>query len=565
MRSEGLIRVLFFSLVVVLSTIAAAEPAHSSVASEIDDFFSRSATFGFSGAVLVSINGEVVLSKGYGWADREKQIPIEPDTAFAVASITKTFTAAAILKLEQAGKLKTSDTIGTFFPNAPADKAGITIHQLLTHTSGLDETYAAGGMQDRTSAIEQILKQKLIAAPGEKFQYTNDGYNLLAAIIEIVSGKPYPTFVHEQLLKPLGMTRTGFWGEKELWPAGAVAHNYNGETDNGSPETLDDHWGDRGGSDLITSVEDLYRWDRALRKNKILPPEMIRRMTTPYAERRPDMSYGYGWFVITTPRGTTDLYHGGGDIPRGVTAALNRYMDENIVTIVLVNSMIDELGMLYAVREPLNAMLFGGDLTYPPPSHAIPFESGRYAGTYFLSDNNTIKVTMEHGQLVARGEGQEAIGMLAGYSPELKQKLSDRNQRVQTALESIQKTMFSVELTPDQWKTLSEGHGALQSFQVLGTVPVSIEETIATTYARLQFSDQTVVARWVWRGDGVINVLSGSPSPIVMPLAPVAIDRFVSYHLLMKTGALVRFSAGASGTTMSLKSGYGSITAAKRE
>lgn len=565
MRVRCFVSLLLLSSVLVSSSVAFASPAAGKVASEIDDFFSRSATFGFSGSVLVAIHGEVVLSKGYGWADRAKQIPATPQTAFAVASITKTFTAAAIMKLEQAGKLKTSDTIGKFFPSAPPDKAGITIHQLLSHTSGLDDTYAGAGILDRDAAVEKILSQKLIAAPGEKFNYTNDGYNLLAAIIEVVSGKSYPAFVREQLLKPAGMTRTGLWGEKGVWPQNSVAHNYNSETDNGSPVELEDHWGDRGAGDMITTTEDVYRWDRALRGSGILPQEAVRRMTTPYTERRPGMSYGYGWFVITTPRGTTDLYHGGGDTPRGVTAALNRYMDEDIVTIVIVNSMIDELGLLYAVREPLNALLFGGALVYPPTSNAIAFDASRYAGTYTLSAKDTITVAMERGQLVARGEGQEAIGMLIGYDPDLKQQLLDCSRRIQTALESGQKGVFGSELSEEQWKAVAGEHGNLRSFEMLGTAPVSTEEKVMTTYARLQFADHTEVVRWVWSEDRVVSVLAGSPSPVVMPLAPVVKDRFVTYHLLMKTGALVTFTVDDSGTAMSLKSDYGSVDALKRE
>jgi len=539
----------------ILKTAFAATTVSGELATTIDLALRRYESFGFSGAILVAYKGKIILNNGYGLAIRDQDVAVTPSTAFAVASITKPFTAAAILKLEQHGKLKTTDPITKYFDTVPDDKTEITIHQLLTHTSGIPDLYAATGITDRTKAVQTILSSSLIAKPGEIFRYSNDGYNLLAAIIEITSGKKFAEFIRSELFLKAGMASSGFWGESNFLPATRVAHNYNMETDNGAPQSIQESWADKGSSDMITTVEDLYRWHLALTEQKIFPQQILDRMYFPYAKRDTDWYYGYGWHHIITPRGTRDFYHGGGDYPRGVTAEFHRYVDEDLVTISICNSMMDDAGLVAIPREIIKAVLFGGEYSLPPSGASVS-DPSRYAGTYEISSGNTIRVTFEHAQLVARGEGQQAIGLLTGYKPELNADFEKLNQRVDSLLQNAQKNQFSEELTADQWKQFLDLHGAFQSFEILGTIPVT-PGGISTTSVRLHFERGVETYRWVFNKGVFTQILSGTPYPVEAPLVSIQPDRFAAYRLFMKTGARLDFTKDG----LAVKSDFGTSIA----
>ena len=168
------------------------------LAERLDDQMKKLEAGGFSGVLLVAKDGGVILAKGYGMADRDKKIRATADTVMCVGSITKQFTGAAILKLETQGKLKVTDPITRYFKGVPDDKKGITLHQLLTHSAGfvaeLGEDYQPIGRDD---FIRLALKSELRSKPGERHRYSNVGYSLLGAIIEIVTGKSYERYAHD--------------------------------------------------------------------------------------------------------------------------------------------------------------------------------------------------------------------------------------------------------------------------------------------------------------------------------------------------------------------------------
>jgi CubicO group peptidase (beta-lactamase class C family) len=219
-QKQNVIKKVYLLLVILASipcatlaqTLAAANPKETDNAAEkIDEYLSRSAALGFSGAILIAQNGKIVLNKGYGYADRKRRIPFTPSTVYNLESTTKQFVAAGILKLEEQGKLKTTDLLTKYFDNVPEDKKEITLHHLLTHTAGLN------GMSgddfeviERNAAVRRILDSKLRWAPGTKWAYSNPGYTLLAVVIEKVSGEPHEKFLREQLWIPAGMIDTGY-------------------------------------------------------------------------------------------------------------------------------------------------------------------------------------------------------------------------------------------------------------------------------------------------------------------------------------------------------------------
>src|SRR5262245_61199432 len=193
-------------------SLQATQPANE-VTARLSDYFQKVAGLGFSGAVLVSSGDKVLLRNGYGWADQTQRIPVTPETVFDIGSITKVFTAVAIMQLEERGKLSTSDKITKYFANVPEDKTNITLHHLLTHTSGLayDDFYAPATpevreiLKDREKFATRILSFPLAFPPGTNRTYSNSGFSLLAAIVEKLSGQPYEKYLRENVLQPAGM------------------------------------------------------------------------------------------------------------------------------------------------------------------------------------------------------------------------------------------------------------------------------------------------------------------------------------------------------------------------
>lgn len=309
---------------------------------ELDDLMTSFSKEGYSGAVLVAQNGEIILRKGYGLADRERKIQNTPETLFNVASVAKIFTAAAVLKLEMQGKLKTSDLISKYLGEFPKEKNGATIHHLLTHTAGLSVDGSTPGSttvldySTRQAFVQSMKDAPIESKPGEKYRYTNAGYVLLAAIVEEVSGQPFEKYLQKHIFKPVGMASTGYaWDSR--FDRAPLAIGYRGgklEELKATPRETD-VWGNRGASNIVTTVGDLHRWIQGLRQNKVLSGQARKKMFTAYAH----VDEGYGWHVMKTVRGTTMVRRGGG-MPN-FESEVQWYIDENIVVIFTVNMDLD--------------------------------------------------------------------------------------------------------------------------------------------------------------------------------------------------------------------------------
>ena len=303
---------------------------------EINDLMTGFSKEGYSGAVLVVQNGEIILHKGYGLADRERRIQNTPATLFNVASVGKIFTAAAILKLEMQGKLKTSDLISKYLGEFPKEKSGATIHHLLTHISGLTVDGATLDYSSRKAFVQSVKDTPIESKPGEKYRYSNAEYTLLAAIVEEVSGQPFETYLQRNIFKPAGLTSTGYPWEKKFDNA-PVAVGYVGnklEELRRAPRAAN-VFGSRGSGNLITTVGDLYLWIQALRANRVLSEQAKKKMFTAYVH----LDEGYGWHVVKTVRGTTMVQRGGGR--PDFESHVRWYIDENTVVIFTVNNDLD--------------------------------------------------------------------------------------------------------------------------------------------------------------------------------------------------------------------------------
>ncbi|MEH0529583.1 serine hydrolase domain-containing protein [Streptomyces stelliscabiei] len=303
---------------------ADADAAPPRADASIADFVRRTLPQGAGGTVVAARGDQLAYCAGFGTADREAGTAASCRTVYDVMSMTKQFTAAAILKLEVQGRLRVSDRIDRHLGPVPEDKRGITVEQLLTHTSGLVE-----GLGDdyapvsREELVRGALASKLRSAPGTRFHYSNTGYSLLAAIVEKASSEGYEEFLARHLFAPAGMKRTGYVLPR--WPRRLVAVEYD---DRGRsmgrpfdhPWAADGpHWNLRGNGGMLSTAEDVFRWHRALLGEKILPARARDKLFEPRVrEPGSTSSYGYGWSVRDTPDGPFAWHDGGNDWSLGL-------------------------------------------------------------------------------------------------------------------------------------------------------------------------------------------------------------------------------------------------------
>jgi len=297
---------------------------------------------GFSGVVLVAVDGKPVIAEGCGYSDSGSKRRNTTRTLFDIGSITKQFTAAAIMKLEMERKLSTGDLLSKYFKNVPADKSTITLHQLLRHSSGLVSTVGRDYERITEAAfIDTVLRSPLEFRPGTAFSYSNIGYSLLGIIVEKVSGMPYEEFLYRNLWHPAGMEQTGY--TRPAFKDDLVAAGYtNDDRVWGKPtekpwDKDGPFWHLKGNGGILSTAEELLRWDRALLTDRILSKDARARMFHPTLREGEDSTsyYAYGWDVHRTPRNTTSYWHNGSN---GIFyAAFYRFVDEGTTVIFLTN------------------------------------------------------------------------------------------------------------------------------------------------------------------------------------------------------------------------------------
>lgn len=344
-------KTLYFTLFFIFSVQAQERLNDNALFNRIDSYLNQSVANGYSGSVLVAQDGQIILSKGYGWADRSNKIKNTPSTVFNIGSVTKQFTAAAILKLMEEEKLDVTDKIETYFPEATSDKKDITIHQLLTHTSGVSPQ--TGGFRyneaSKTAFLEEFFQADLLYAPGTKHTYANANYIVLAAIVEHVSQQDYETYLREHFWKPLQMDHTGYKGIS--FNSEQLAHGYYfhftdgkwndwGTTQNHLPYN-NNHWYSIGKGDIYSTVEDLYKWHLALEQNNVLQPETKKLMEmahTPENEEKTSF-YGYGWAIFNAFENKKVVTHNGSN---GIFFSdFVRFVEDDLVVISLSNSILN--------------------------------------------------------------------------------------------------------------------------------------------------------------------------------------------------------------------------------
>jgi CubicO group peptidase (beta-lactamase class C family) len=537
---------------------------------KIDNYLTRLNGFGYSGAMLVVRNGQTVLRKGYGWADTEARIPITPETVFDIGSLSKTFTATAVLKLQLAGKLNVNDPLVNYLPNAPSDKANITIHQLLSHTSGLAREIPASFSPlpeeiTRTEAIQRIFKTKLEFEPGARYQYSDCGYILLAAVIELAAKEPYTDFVRKNLFLPAGMHSTGFWGNLAPGvPHRFFARGYDELGEIGNPlKWSGTTWVERGDGAILSTLADLYKWHLALVTNRIIPADVRTKMQTPVQSE-----YGYGWFIQKSARGTTIIQHGG-DTPGGFGAQLWWFKDENTIVISLCNVRYEYDSYATRIKADYTVpkIIFGEEYKMPPafiPSRA-PTEFG---GTYQLPSGGKLVIGVERGTLEIGANGQDASDVLNEPDAKESEMRAELSRKFQSVFEGFVKGDFGLlasalgtnldgvraakfrDALADEIKQLGKDKGDLKSIETLGTTPAAIPKGVMTTILRFNYENGSGTYMVKSRNGEIVSTDLRAPRLSAVTPLQMASDRsLIGWNILSSKGFRLDFEVQSGAIT----------------
>lgn len=517
---------------------------------KIDAYLTRLEGHGFSGSILVAKDGQIVLHKGYGLADREKGIPFTAETVFDIGSITKQLTAAAILRLESEGKLQVTDPIGKHFEGVPEDKKGITLHHLLTHSAGLEDVFSGDyDEMPRESLVQAAFESKLLWPPGTRYQYSNAGYSLLAIVVEKVSKQPYESYLRETFFKPAGMEKTGY--RLATWKPEELARGYRGDDAWGTP--LEKAWAQdgpwwtlRGNGGILSTTGDLFKWHQALEKGEVLSKEAQAKAYMPHVPEDEEGSshYGYGWAIDKGPGGTRRIAHNGGN---GIFAAdFQRYPDDRLV--ILTGSAQSDFSSI-VVSTNLSRMLFGQEV--PPLPAVVPQDAAalaKLAGTYELPGGGKLVVAAQPARpgraagLRITPEGRDAFALLAGAGPQDRERFAAMESRVVRAMEAGTRGDYRplwelfggsepleafTARTREHWAMMEKEHGPFQRLEVLGTSPLTAPGR-AATWMRFHFERGSNAAAFVWEGASVVGLrFTAAPSgALFLPTGPNELAAF---------------------------------------
>ncbi len=405
------LRAVLLLTALTLSTLPARAAAPADLAAYADKALAAAYPAGRAGAAAIVVqDGKVVLRKGYGMANLELAVPMAPDMVFELGSITKQFTAASILLLQERGKLRVEDDITKYLPDYPTHGQTITIENLLTHTSGIP-SYT--GLPEWRSGVREDLKPADLIAlfkdkplefnPGERWAYDNSGYFLLGAIIEKVAGESYETFVEEEIFKKLGMTHSRYDHPEEIVPLRAAGYSKDDQgSRNASFISMTQPF---AAGALMSTVDDLAIWDRALSSEALLKKSSLDRMFTPYKLKSGLLThYGCGMEVFDFAGRRLHQHDGG---INGFSTDLIRVPEERFFVAILSNDDASDPSPADLAMK-IVAKALGQALEDVKTIPVDPKVLDDYRGVYRFDEQTTRTITHEGAQLFAqRGNGQK--------------------------------------------------------------------------------------------------------------------------------------------------------------
>lgn len=571
----------------------------------VREYLSRLEAFGLAGGLLLAREGRVLLARGYGLANRGEgnmesgsggsgsPLPADAEkggrdrdggngrawtaaTVSSVGSITKQFTAAAIMKLVDGGQVAVSDSLGEFFGGVPQEKRGITIHQLLTHTAGLGEVRAGDfDFLSRQEIVRRAMESELLWEPGTRYRYTNLGYSLLGAVVEVVTGEDYEGWLRRELFVPAGMYETGYLlpgYEPERIATGYEAGQRWGTVIERLDPATGPSWVLRANGGIHTTLYDMLRWVRALGvmpwpdtegARTVLSEESRERMFTPHADEGGGSWYGYGWVVVEDFLGRPVLGHNGGN---GILHADLHLFPEDGVLLFMMTSDAD----MRATRllRDVDRAFFGQEVEMPPAVDVVKVSPARLrdlTGRYALDGGGELVVRSAGTALVIGAEGQAAVDGLWSGSPASTVPYDTLNRRAVRFVRAFRdgdygtmREMMGPEAPEEPYRGVRERYtrmwGALGEVEVLGTVPAWFHGgSSEATWLRLHFQRRKVIRRIHWHADGTVEGVGGEvyPAPVTLRCAMTGPAACTGWHEGLQLGApRVEFLEGRDGGTL---------------
>lgn len=533
-------------------------------------YLARLGKLGFAGVVLVAKGGDPVFTEGFGLADRERGLRWTPATVSTIGSITKQFTGAAILKLEEDKRLSVADPIGRYFTDVPSDKTGITLHHLLTHSSGLSDPEDIGDFDPipLDEYVRKVFSRPLLFSPGAGYEYANANFSLLGAIIEKLSGKSYEAFVRDRLFLPCGMYETGYllphWGDERL-AQGYRAGKLWG-TVLGRPMAPDGpYWALRANGGIHSTVYDMLRWAQALLDGRMFTAASIEKYWAPHVkERGADTFYGYGWVIAEGPRGEKIVTHNGGN---GIFFADMAIVPDSQLVVFLMTNVISESRVANSLIEQV-VRRFLADRPYPVIPEIVDLDPATlkaFAGTYRLPEELSLEVgafilTTDGNALFIEAKGQKAFAVLNSVRDAEPGRLETLSRLMDKIISANRKGDFAplfkayggripMDRLKERWgevtREIEDERGPIVGYEVLGTARTEDRDE---TVVRFRCEHGTVDRTYVWdlKEEGRLLGMSMRGLAVRLRLYPFGEREFFTWDGGIRPPKLIHFEAGTA-------------------
>lgn len=549
-------------------------PAHALSAGAADSlarYLDGLGAFGFTGQVTVSEADSVLAERALGRADG-RATPVTLTTGFAVGSVTKSFTAALIVHLAHEHRLSLDDSLARLLPGVPTDKAAITPRQLLAHRSGLPED-AEGvfELDSRDQVLRATLRARLVSAPGERFVYSNAGFQLLAAIAERVSGAPWPRLCDSLLLAPAQMRQSGA-GSAYARERREAATGRDEWHVSGSFRDWRQPWAGSGAGDLVTTAHDLWRWGRSMQGSGTLGSAELDTLLTRRSQVNAEVFYGFGLWLL--PReGASDLVLIGGDIP-GYHAGLwvERDSMRRIIAITNAGERWGRRLPVAAVQRAIARVLQGRRVELPPETVQWPADRlDALTGTWQLAPSGRLTLVRDGAGLRMQLSGAEAMNLVLGSdSSGTRALVEGRAADLLRAAAAHDDSALAHALLPVErgWVRALRGilaaheqaHGPLIDAALEGSAALPWLDRGLRTYVTLHSKRGDSQMSFAWLAGGLIDVAADDarPAPVILPVAPLAEGGLGAWDLLDGTRVALTPFADAKGRGLRL-SGQGQV------
>ena len=523
----------------------------------LDDYLERLTPFGFSGTVLVVQNDQIILNKGYGYSNYQSKQLNGPETIFPLQSITKTFTATGVLKLQMLGKLNIQDSIYQYL-EVPADKRNITIAQLLSHSSGIvtgTEDYYRP--EDKHSLVAKVLSEPLLFAPGTDIAYSNIGYGLLAVIIEKTSGLHYEEFLKTYFFDKLQMESTGHVGlirDKRIF-----ALQYKDKfTDSSPSQKKEEDWNFTGSGNLMTTTSDLYKWAMAIKHNSILSEELSQQMFS--SQSRYDRK---GWFIGDSDYGKLIEHDGGSS--KGSAANFRWYQNKDTFVIVFCNNNGENMLFSNNLVDKIDQIVFGGadKVKFAPRLTKVPKVSKDVYTTYYFNPTDSLTIQLNNKRYSLRVYGNSAINSLLGNEnlksmDELSAKAIEVLNFVIRDNDSVNYKKYMNDSSKARFfnyiRQMSQGDrkfGQFKKFEIEATTEDwIIPNGFGMSFIKLIFENGEKRFRFHWTSKGILALGgSGIPTPNEIDVFPQLENRMIGFHIASEKTIEVTYKYDAEGVS----------------